>query len=109
MRPGFDSETDVTARNNNMKTKITLLSILGLIAALWACWLLAYQRGYAQGARDANSGVGKPMPVAIDGSWDGKLIARRDMGLLPGGQRFPKWAPIRNEPANNVPAYNFPR
>ena len=86
-----------------MKTKITFFGVLFLLGALWACWSLAYQRGYSRGARDEFA-CWKQEPRAIKpgDSWVRILVGRRDATLLPGGKEGPPVIRHVGGPAVNI-------
>lgn len=82
------------------------------MTALWGTWSFAYQRGYAQGARDEMAcWEGVPSEDDTDGfpsMWTprrdvGFITARRKIGLYPGGKPGPvPRARIANGGAKNV-------
>ena len=73
-----------------MKIKIACFSVLTLIAAFWACWFLAYQRGYSRGASDEFASWKQlPSNTGAGAQWDWTVVGRRDIRLLPGGKEGP--------------------
>jgi hypothetical protein len=91
-----------------MKAIAECISLLVLAGLLWACWSIAYQRGYSRGARDEFA-CWKQVPVRPDDSWDSTLVGHRDAWALPGGKKvLAAVVRVRDHSINNIPSSVLP-
>lgn len=88
-----------------MKIRTVGAGVIGLALLLWACWSLAYERGYSRGARDEFA-CWKQEPVTPEAK---VLVGKRDLWAQPGGKKVPNPAPrIRDLNVNNIPVRSLP-
>lgn len=88
-----------------MKIETVCAGVIGLALLLWACWSLAYQRGYSRGARDEFA-CWKQKPMSPEAKI---LVGKRDPWIYPGGKKGPDAAPhFRDWNVNNIPVWSAP-
>ena len=88
-----------------MKIKSLCVGAVALALLLWACWSLAYRRGYSRGALDEFARwKQEPMPPETK-----VLVGKRDVFAHLAGGKPPDPKPRFRDPnVNNIPSISFP-